>query len=210
VDRQISHKFWKKEERRVMKIVTKLVTVLLCAWSYGYSAAPVPKKIDDDFSFKFIKIFYHKCSKQSLIAQCKKEIKTHLIRACDVRDVKTRKRNFNMLIDMLRSVTSDDFDWPFVIGMLQIIKDELASIAQRADMCGKIARHKLELLSVFEKELLSLAPTGVDAIKLELLIPHEPMIFAPKGTMLTVDEDDDWTTVDKEKSDQDEDKDCDV
>jgi hypothetical protein len=167
-----------------------------------------PKKNDDDFSFKFIKIFYHKCSKQSSVARCKKEIRAHLIRACDVRDRKIRKRNFSMLVDMLRSVTSEAFDWPFVIGMLQIIKDELESIAQRADRFGQVAQHKLDLLFVFEKELLSLAPTGVDVTKLELLIPHEPMIFAPKGTMLTVDEDDDWTAVDKEDEAQAEDKDC--
>lgn len=191
-----------------MKMAIKFVMFLLCAWSYGYSAMQAPKKNDDDFSFKFIKIFYHKCSKQSLVARCKKEIRVHLIRACDVRDRKIRKRNFSMLIDMLRSVTSEAFDWPFVIGMLQIIKDELESIAQRADRFGQVAQHKLDLLFVFEKELLSLAPTGVDVTKLELLIPHEPMIFAPRGTMLTVDEDDDWTAVDKEDEAQAKDKDC--
>ncbi len=192
-----------------MKLVIKFITIALFAWSYGYGVVQAPK-LDDAFSFKFIKIFYHKCGKQSLIAQCKKAVRSHIIRACDMRDRKVRKRNFHMLVDMLRSVSDDSFDWPFAIGMLQIIKDELASIAQRADMCGKIAAHKLELLNAFEKELLNVAPTGIDVTKLELLIPHEPMIFAPKGTVLMVEEDDDWTAVDKEKSDKDDDKDCEV
>ncbi|MFA5307215.1 MAG: hypothetical protein WC365_07250 [Candidatus Babeliales bacterium] len=192
-----------------MKFMIKPLATLLCTCSYGYGALQAPK-IDDDFSFKFIKIFYHKCSKQSVVAQCKKAIKNHIVQACDVRDIKSRKSNFHMLIARLRSVTSVSFDWPFAIGMLQIIKDELASIAQRTDMCGNLAQHKLKLLVAFEKELLSLAPTGVDVTKLELLIPHEPMMFAPKGTVLLVDEDDDWTPVDKEERTQDEDKDCDV
>ncbi len=191
-----------------MKLVPKFMTIVLCAWSYAYGVLQAPDKLNDDFSFKLIKIFYHKCSKQSLVAGCKKEICAYLIRACDVvRDGKVQNRNFHKLVGMLRSVTSGDFDWPFVIGMLQIIKDELGSIAQRTDMYGTGARHKLELLNAFEKELLKLAPRGVDVTKLELLIPHEPMMFVPRGTMLTVDEDDDWTKVDKEKIDQDEDKD---
>jgi hypothetical protein len=191
-----------------MKLMVQVIGIFfLMMYSSSYGALSSP-----DLSFKFTDIFYKKCNSKSSIAWCKKEIREHIIRACDVRDwQQNSKDNFRHLIKLLKNVASSSFDWYFVTEMLQIISEELEQIAQRTDTYGEIARSKRIQLSSFKKELFKLSMCKIDPDK-ELVL-HEPLKFDPMpivikekdGDWISI-EGDDWTAVDKE--DDDDDKDC--
>jgi hypothetical protein len=129
----------------------------------------------------------------------------HLIGACYVRDSENRRDNFRCLIKQLKNVADESFDWRFVVIMLKIIGDELENIALRKDSHGKIANHKLLQLQEFKKKLLAQAPQDLDIPSFEASVPHGPLIFTPRGFVLTVEEYDyddldvdEWTQIEKE------------
>jgi hypothetical protein len=179
-----------------MKLLVRITTIFLlivCSYSYGALPLPTPSNV----SFKFIKIFYHKCSKQSLKAKCKKDIRRHIISACDVRDEQMHKDNFRCLVKCFKDLDDKTIDWVFIIRMLKIIANELESITHRTDLYGKIAAEKIEQLVAFEESFIQWVPQGINIPEIERLVPDEPLLFAPSDGVPTVEEEDeDWTLED--------------
>jgi hypothetical protein len=184
--------------------ITALFLVVLCSHVYGALPLPEPSL---NLSYDFVKIFYRKRSKNSMIAPFEKDIRIHLLGACDARDSEARKNNFHKLIKYLENIAGKKFDWEFVIVMVQIIEDELGNIALRSDKHGKIANHKLLQLQEFKKRLLARAPQDLDIAGFEVSVRHEPLLFTPRGFVLMVEEYDyedldvdEWTQIEKENA----------